>query len=432
MRRALAVAIVAVVSLAGCGANGGTGAGGDKELTYWSMWKPGEDQQKVLQAAIDEFEDSTGIKVKVQWSGRDVLKQVAARLTAGDPPDLTDQDAGALQGNLAKSDGLAGLSDVYEMTIAGESKKISEVIPSALLSSYKTTDGQPFVVPYEVIGSTIWYDEAANPELAANPPKTWTEFISVLDKLKAKGRTPIALDGDIKFYDAYWTTWSIIRHGGVGLLPKAATDATGATFDDPAFLKAAQDVEQLIKGGYIVEGFNGTKWPAQQNAWASGKSKTDVLLMGTWAPSETGPQARDGFKYRSFPFPTVEGGKGNKAAEAGVIGFAIPKKARNAEAAKKFIAFFLNKDRLAKIASEAKNLTPRSDVAPPSELADYQTEVAAAGSELFRPYDDASAIPPKWATNVWEPANADFFNGKLDAAGFVKRLKEETIKLGKQ
>lgn len=429
MRRALAVAMVAMVSLAGCG-EGGTGAGGGQELTYWSMWKPGEDQQKVLQAAIAEFEDSTGIKVKVQWSGRDVLKQVAARLTAGDPPDLTDQDAAALQGNLAKSDGLLGLSDVYGMTIAGETKKVSDVIPQALVKSYQTGDGQPFVVPYEVIGSAMWYNAAAHPELADNPPKTWPEFIALLDKLKAAGRTPIALDGDIKFYLGYWTTWSIIRHGGIGLLPKAATDTTGATFDDPAFLKAAKDVEQLIKGGYLVEGFNGSKWPAQQNAWASGKSPSDLLLMGTWAPSETGPQAQEGFKHRSFPFPTVEGGKGNQAAEAGVIGFAIPKKARNAEAAKKFIAFFLNKDRLAKIASEAKNLTPREDVAPPSELADYQAEVAAAGEELFRPYDDVSAIAPQWVTNVWEPANADFFNGKLDAAGFVQRLKDETIKLG--
>ncbi|WP_026208107.1 ABC transporter substrate-binding protein [Catelliglobosispora koreensis] len=431
VRNIVAIAAVAALALSGCGSSD-SGSGGDKELTYWSMWKPGEDQQKVLQSAIEGFEKSTGIKVKVQWSGRDVLKQVAARLNAGDPPDLTDQDAGAISGNLGKVDGVTGLSDVYSMTIEGESKKVSEVIPEGLVKAYKTKDGQPFVVPYEVIGSTMWFNAAANPELATNPPKTWAEFITVLDGLKAKGRTPIALDGDIKFYDAYWTTWSIIRHGGIGLLPKAATDKTGATFDDPAFLKAAKDVEQLIKGGYLVKDFNGTKWPAQQNAWAGGKTPTDLLLMGTWAPSETGPQAASGFKHRSFPFPTVEGGKGNKAAEAGVIGFAIPKKAKNADAAKKFIAYFLNKERLAKIATDAKNLTPRSDVAAPAELADYQKEVSAAGSDLFLPYDDASAIAPEWATNVWEPANADFFNGKLDAAGFVKRLKDETIKLGKQ
>jgi raffinose/stachyose/melibiose transport system substrate-binding protein len=129
-----------------------------------------------------------------------------------------------------------------------------------------------------------------------------------------------------------------------------------------------------------------------------------------------------------MPFPTVEGGKGNKAAEAGVIGFAVPAKAKHADAAKKFIEFFLNKDRLSKIATAAKNLTPRVDVAAPAELADYAKEYADAGSDFFLPYDNASAVAPQWVTTVWEPANADFFNGKLDAAGFVQRLKDETIK----
>src|SRR5688500_17083810 len=99
VRNIVAIAAVAALALRGCGSSD-SGSGGDKELTYWSMWKPGEDQQKVLQTAIEGFEKSTGIKVKVQWSGRDVLKQVAARLNAGDPPDLTDQDAGAISGNL--------------------------------------------------------------------------------------------------------------------------------------------------------------------------------------------------------------------------------------------------------------------------------------------------------------------------------------------
>ncbi|WP_084464811.1 ABC transporter substrate-binding protein [Microtetraspora fusca] len=426
-----AVTMLVTAPLAACGGKGAaTDAGG--ELTYWSMWKQGEDQQKVLQAAINEFTKTTKIKVKVQWSGRDVLKTVAARLNTGNPPDLTDQDGGAIAGNLAKVDGVMGLGDVYSATIDGESKKVGDVIPAGLLNTYKASNGEPYIVPYEVVGSTIWYNAAdLDNGLATDPPATWDEFIAWLDTRKAKGRTPLALDGDIKFYDAYWTTWSIIRHGGVGLLNKAAQDKTGATFDDPAFLAAAKDIEKLIKGGYIVKDFNGTKWPAQQNNWAAGKTPTDILLMGTWAPSETGPQAAPGFEYRSFPFPSVTGGKGNGAADAGVIGFAIPANAKHAAEAKKFIQFFMNKDRLGGISSEAKNLTPRADVAAPAALADYQKEFVAAGSNFFLPGDNASAVAPQWVSNVWEQANADFFNGKLDAGGFVKRLKDETIKLYK-
>ncbi|MEV4515214.1 ABC transporter substrate-binding protein [Dactylosporangium sp. NPDC049525] len=430
-RRLLAAALAAglLAPLAACGSDQTSDGGASTELVYWSMWKQGEDQQKVLQAALDDFQQQTGIKVDVQWAGRDVLKQVAARLNAGNPPDLTDQDAGSIKGTLGKVDGARDLSELYNSTVDGETKKVGEIIPSGLVKPYHNAAGNPIVAPYEVIGSTMWFNGAAHPELATNPPKTWDEFIKLLDQLKAKGQTPLALDGDIKFYDAYFTTWSIVRHGGVGLLSKAATDKTGATFDDPAFLEAAKDVEQLIKGGYLVKDFNATKFPAQQNAWASGKSPTDLLLMGTWAPSETGPQASTGFTYRSFPYPTVAGGKGNTAAEAGVIGFAIPSKAKHADAAEKFIAYFLNKDRLAKIATDAKNLTPRSDVAPPDVLADFSKELTAAGDNIFLPYDDAGAVAPDWVSNVWEPLNGDFFNGKLDAAGFIAKLKAETIKL---
>jgi len=433
-RRALSLALAALIAapLAACGGGPDPGRGGtSSELVYWSMWKQGEEQQKVLQAAIDEFQTKTGIKVKVQWSGRDVIKQVAARLNAGDAPDLTDQDAGTIKGILGKADGVRGLSTLYDMTVDGETIKVSQAIPAALIKPYRNGAGEPIVAPYEIIGSTMWFDGGAHPEWVSSPPRTWDQFIAVLDGLKAKGRTPIALDGDIKFYDAYFTTWSIVRHGGVGLLARAATDKTGATFDDPAFASAARDVEQLIKGGYLVKNFNATKYPAQQNAWASGSSPADLLLMGTWAPSETGPQAKPGFQYRSFPYPAVTGGKGNAAAEAGVIGFAIPSKARHADAAERFIAFFLNKDRLAKIGTQAKNLTPREDIAAPAELADFQKELESAGDNLFLPYDDAGALAPEWVSNVWEPANGDFFNGKLDAAAFVARLKNETVKLYK-
>ncbi|RBQ18322.1 hypothetical protein DP939_20860 [Spongiactinospora rosea] len=430
-RRALlaaTIAAIATVPLTGCGGKDPAATGG--QLTYWSMWKQGEDQQKVLQAAIDEFTKATGVKVNVQWTGRDVLKTVAARLNTGNPPDLTDNDGGAIAGNLAKVNGVMGLADVYAGTIDGEQGKVGDVIPAGLVSAYKTSGGEPYVVPYEVVGSTIWYNAADTANgLGDRRPATWEEFLTWLDAQKAKGRTPLALDGDVKFYAAYWTTWSIIRHGGVGLLNKAAQDKTGATFDDPAFLAAAKDVEKLIKGGYLVKDFNSTKWPVQQNNWAGGKTPADILLMGTWAPSETGPQAASGFTYRSFPFPSVTGGKGNGAADAGVIGFAVPSGAANSAEAKKFIRFFMNKGRIGKISSAAKNLTPRADVAAPAELADYQKEYLAAGSNFFLPGDNAAAATPQWVTNVWEQANADFFNGKLDATGFVKRLKDETVKL---
>lgn len=433
---AMVAAAVTLGTLTACGGSttkSASQAGGSTTLTYWSMWKQGEDQQKVLQKSIDAFTAKTGIKVTVQWSGRQVLQQVMPRLSAGNAPDLIDQDGATITAQLAPVDGALGLADLYNATVTGETKKISEIIPTSLSSKYHTKDGQPTVVPYEVLGATLWYNELRDPDIAATPPKTWPDFMAALDRLKAKGRTPVSIEGDQAYYEAYWTLFSIIRHGGTGLLDKAALDRTGATFNDPAFLAAAQDIEKIIRGGYIPKNFTGTKYPVQQTGWADGSNKSDFLMMGTWAPSETGAALTKGGKdlastirYRSVPFPTVDGGKGNKAVSVDTIGFAIPRKAKHADAAEKFIEFFMAKDQLSGISTEAKNLTPRTDIPAPAELADFAKEYAAADS-TFIDTDGVGLDAPKWNTSVWQPLTADFFNGKYDAAGFVKALQDKTV-----
>ncbi|MEY9894393.1 ABC-type glycerol-3-phosphate transport system substrate-binding protein [Catenulispora sp. MAP5-51] len=438
-RRTAAAALATAMALTGLTAcasgksseSASTGSG--QTLTYWSMWKQGEDQQKVLQASIDAFTAKTGIKVDVQWSGRQVLTQVMPRLSAGTVPDLVDGGGADLTGQLAPVDGALGLNDVYASSPSGETRKISDIVPASLVARTVTKDGQPLVVPYEILGVTNWFNELRDPDLVADPPKTWTDFVAVLDKLKAKGRTPISIEGDQADYEAYWYIYSLVRHGGVGLLDKAALDKTGAAFDDPAFLAAASDIDQLIKGGYIPADFTSTKYPVQQTGWADGTNKTDFLLMGTWAPSETGDALTKAgkdlastIKYRSMPFPTVDGGKGNTAVEVNTIGFAIPKRAKNADAAKKFIEFFMAKDQIGGISSVAKNLTPRTDVAPPAELADFAKEYAAAGT-TFLDKDGIGLDAPKWVSSVWQPLMLDFFNGKYDAAGFVAALKSKSV-----
>ncbi|MFF2846192.1 ABC transporter substrate-binding protein [Streptomyces sp. NPDC058001] len=432
-------ALTALGALTACNATGGDqgGKGAGSQLVYWSMWREGEPQQKVLQASIDDFTKETGIKVKVQWAGRQVLQQVVPRLNTGNPPDLTDQDGSSLHAVLG--DSALGLQDVYDAQITGESQKVSDIIPASLVETARTKEGQPMVVPYEVIGSTLWYNGKKHPDLAGKEQLTWSQFTGTLDALKQKGRTPLALDGDISGYDAYWMTWSIVRHGGVGLLGKACADKTGAAWDDPAFLAAAKDIEELTGKGYFPKDFNATKFPAQQTGWATGTNKTDFLLMGTWAPSETGEALKKSGKdvdsvisYRSMKYPEVDGGKGNSATQAGIIGFAVPAKARNAEAAKKFIRFFLNKDQLTGISSEAGNLTPRTDIPAPATLSDYAKEYAAADGQFFQPNDNCGGVAAKWVTDVWEPTVVDFFNGKADGAeDFVKTVKEKSVEYHK-
>lgn len=429
-----AVAALTAAALITTGCASGDGAP-EQSLTYWSMWKQGEPQQKVLQSAIDSFTKETGIAVEVQWSGREVLQQVSARLSAGNPPDLFDGDGSEIVPQIGSVDGLEGLQTLFDEKIPGENTTISEVIPAAVIENYRTKDGQPAIAPYEITGSTLWYNGLSEPAVDPGAIGEWSGFLDDLEARKAAGHVPIALDGDIADYDAYWLIWSLLRRNGAGSFAAAATDETGQTWKQPSYVASFEPVLELIKSGMFPKDFMGTKFPAQQTEWAQSGPKAGYLLMGTWGPSETGSALEQAgedvgslIEYKSVPFPRFDGAdQGAKVVQADATGFAIAKRARHKEAAKKFIAYFMNKDRLSQISSVAQNLTPRTDIPAPEALAGYAAEYTQEGAQYVLTNDGVTLTEPQWLTNVWQPAVTELFDGTYaTASAFAERLAEKT------
>jgi ABC-type glycerol-3-phosphate transport system substrate-binding protein len=429
-RRSAGLSVSLVLLASALTACGGDSTSDDKTLTYWSMWTKPEPQAKVIAQAAKEFEQETGIKVEIKWVGRKVLTNVGASLNGGTLPDLTDQEGGELTATFGPGDSAAGLEDVCAMTIAGESSTVCDVIPTQYVERYKTKDGQPMMIPYEIITSSLWFNGKQLPKVSDNPPTVWDDWVSLLEQEKSAGRPPLALDGSEGAYDAYWWTWSAVRHAGVKAFHDAVADKSGKSWDDPALLAAADDVADLVEGGFFTPKYDGSKWPAVQSAWATGENNSDFLLMGSWAPSETaefGEKNPKGFEYRSMPYPTVEGGKGNEATELYMIGMAIPKKAKQADNAKKFIAFLLNKDRLSGISTSALNLTSRPDIVVPEQLADVKQQLEAAGTNLFATDDGVNADFPQFTSDTYYPSAQKLLLGKVDGPGFIAAMKKGTI-----
>ncbi|MFE7323800.1 ABC transporter substrate-binding protein [Streptomyces sp. NPDC057565] len=422
-RRAVLTAALAVsvgLTAAACAPGASSTGGGGDSFTYWSMWKQNEPQAKVLQAAITRFTQDTGIKVSIQWKGRQVIQQLAPTLnTANVPADLVDSADRFAYAQLQATGQALDLTPLLSEAIPGESgNTVGSVVP-ARYRDLNTTDGTLWQIPYEVLTTQIWYDGKALPDVAANPPATWQEFTELLaGRKKALGDGPLALDGDIPDYAAYWTYYAVLRGLGPGAFGKAAVDRTGAAFEAEGFVDALRHIENLIGAGDFTSGYDGSKWPAVQQKWAKGKS--DFLLLGTFAPSETAEFASSGFRYRSFPFPAFTGG-GEAAQDISLIGFSIPKKARNSAAAQKFIAYFLAKRQLSGISGQAKNITPRSDIAAPAELADAQK--ALASGTIVKTLDGVKETAAEWYTKVFQPLNTSFITGHLTAEVFAGKLK---------
>lgn len=429
---AVTAAITAASLTAACSTSttgtGGSTAGSGGGLTYWSMWKEGEPQQKVLAADIAAFTQQTGITVNVQWQGRDVLKKLLPTLQGNDVPDIVDQEAGPVESSLVNLEAAKDLTDAYNESIPGESgATIGSVIPQRY-RPLMTANNRLFMVPYELISSAFWFNGADLPDVAQTPPKTWDEFTALLAKRKAAGKSPLGLDGDISFYNSYYTVYALLRALGNGNVNKLVADKTGAGWDDPKVLDAAKKIESLVKSGYFIPGYNGSKYPAIEQKWATGAA--DLYYAGTWTPSETATYQSPGFKVNSFQFPSL-GGPGDGSVETGMLGFAVPEKAKNYDQAKKFMAFALAKANLTGIATTAENLTPRDDIPAPASLASVQAALKAA-TAVHRPYDGIDADFGNYTTTVYEPVNDQLIFGKIDAATWVAQLKDKTVTYWKQ
>lgn len=408
------------LGLTACGGGDG-GSGGAAEFTYWSMYKQDEVRAKIVQDAVAAFTKETGIKVNVVFQGRENLKKLQPTLVGGNVgADLVDGAAFNVLNLLQSTGNAADLSDVYAAKVAGEDRTVADAIPDTY-ERLVTDGGAKYLVPVAVHSWQIFYDAKRHPELAAAQPRTFDELLAVLDKLKQQGRKPLALDGDIPGYPAKWTATLLIRELGPGGLTKVLQDRSGAGFDDPKVLKAAEYMEKLGKGGYWADGWDASKFPAIQQKWAQGQS--DLLFMGTWAPSETGEIAGGQFEYRSFPFPATEAG--HDSQETTLFGFAVTKKARNAAAAKKFIEYFLGKKWMDRIPAEDKVLSVRADTGTPKELADAKKALESASAAHFAL--DGVQKMGDWETKIFNPMSKEILAGRLSAADFVAQLKARTV-----
>jgi ABC-type glycerol-3-phosphate transport system substrate-binding protein len=419
-RKAVTLATVLTVSsaglLAGCGASS-EGGDGAKQLTYWSEFTKDEPEAKVLLKTIQSFEKDTGVKVKVQWQGRDVLQKVTAALNTNDVPDIVDQADNALKGLLVKNGQARDLTDLYETEIPGEQgKTIRDVIPDKY-DQFTTYEGKQYMAPVSVQAYAMWYDGKKLPEVAKQAPKTWAEFETVLKQLKAKGDNPLALDNSSASYNEYWIATAIVRALGPGALHEIVEDKTGESWKKPEVEKAAEAIASLAENDYFQPGYDSSKWPAMQKEWAQGNS--DLLFLGGWVPNETATYAKPGFEYRAFNFPSlVEGG--DTSVPVALNAFVILKKAKNGAAAEKFISYFYNKDRFSLMSSEARQQTPRPDIEVPAQLADIKAMLAEGTLSSIN--DGVPADFPDFDTKNFQPMSTKLMSGQVSAKEFVTEM----------
>lgn len=416
---ALGAGGAAAAALSGCGGSSSSGSGSGDSITYWSNWKEGESQQSVLAEAVAAFEEQSGITVNVEWQGRQVTQKIVPVLNTPQVPDILDGAYGKLAPVLASTGQALPLDDLFASAVEGEA--ITDVIPEKFRSESTMMDGSPWLLPVFLTSEAIWYDRATNPQIAEAPPVDWEEFIALLGEMKSQGKTPLAADGDVGGYNVAWFTNTYLNLMGAGSMHELVSDETAALWDGDGAHEAARCVEQIVQGGYLIPGYDASKWPAQQQAWAT--HDAELLLNGSWIPTETAPYAAEGFDFASFAVPSPDP-TAQKVMRAEPTGFAIPARAKNPEAAAEFAKFLLRQDLQEKIAVEAGQIPIREGIETIPELADISAAIDAADDTYLAA--DGIAYSGYMETVMW-PINDELFLGKIGAEEFIQKMKEAQI-----
>lgn len=297
---------------------------------------------EVIQDAADRFmADNPGVEVKVEALQNDPFKtKLAVALGAGNPPCIFPTWGG---GPLYQ---YATAGQVIDLTPYMEADAYKDHFVPASLSNV-TFDGKIYGVPGE--NSTIavvWYNKALFEQLGLTAPKTWAELQTVIETLKANDVVPFALANLTKWTSSMYYMYLVDRLGGPEVFASAA-NRTGGSFEDPVFVEAGKMVQDLVNAGAFNEGFNGLDYDTGGSRQLMYAGKAAMELMGSWQLSTMKAENPDFVENNLsfFPFPAIDGGKGDPTAVVGTVGdnyYSISSACKNPDLAFKVIQYMVD------------------------------------------------------------------------------------------
>ncbi|MWV48121.1 extracellular solute-binding protein [Rathayibacter sp. VKM Ac-2803] len=215
-------------------------------------------------------------------------------------PELFDTDATPFAQKLADQGRMVDIDLLLEdLGMSGDYRE-------AALNYQRFDDGSLRMVPFEFQLEFFWYNKALLDEAGVQVPATLDDFPAMCESLRAKGITPIALDGQDQWPLERYMAYYPFRLAG----PEYVQDLKNgdASFADPAGRAAAEWLSALGEAGCFQEGFSSTGYADAQALFTSGKAA--VYNTGTWelsnlATEALDPAVRDSVDY--FTLPTVDG-----------------------------------------------------------------------------------------------------------------------------
>jgi raffinose/stachyose/melibiose transport system substrate-binding protein len=304
--------IVAVLALTlALSVSVGAASAQNKVTINWWHISTQADQKAYWQGLADAYTKAhSNVDIQITVLENDAFKQkLTTTMQAGTPPDLFQSWGGAVLWDYAKN----GLVRNIAPELTADSNEWQDSFSAQAALELFGQNGEYYGVPWDWGAVGMFYNKALFKQAGiTDVPTTWAGFLDDVKKLKAAGITPISVGEGETWTGHFWWVYLATREGG----QKAFLDAynRAGTFADAPFVKAGQDLKNLIDLQPFEEGFMGVNHPDSEGIFGNGKAA--IQLQGQWAEAAQAQYSTDGKGIGAdnlgwFPFPMVEGGAGN-------------------------------------------------------------------------------------------------------------------------
>jgi raffinose/stachyose/melibiose transport system substrate-binding protein len=201
-----------------------------------------------------------------------------------------------------------------------------------------TYDGKIYAVPHAKSICVMFYNKKIFKDNNLTVPTTYEELLNTCQTLKDKGITPIAMSAP----DA-WIPAQLVQQVADGI---GGMEIYNGLFDgsvkwnDPAYIEAGKEVQDMVNKGFFPDGFLGMKSANATQLFKDGK--TAMYFMGCWDIATVTDKATSSIvdNVGAFALPAKNPQYNNILVGSIDQSLAISANSKNPEAAAAFIKLF--------------------------------------------------------------------------------------------
>jgi raffinose/stachyose/melibiose transport system substrate-binding protein len=315
-----------------------------------------------------------------------------------------------LMAQIAKAGLLADLSD----------QAWTKKIPANFKPAYQM-DGKTFIYSAgaSVIGAI--YNKKVFAEADVEPPKTWSEFLEVCDKIKKKGKIPIALGAQTQWVTQL-ITYALVPSTVYAKNPQfdSQMQAGSASFAQSGWVQALEMYLDLQKRGFFNDNPNGTTFEQATSMVATGKAAMAIQVSAVLPDFRKAATNADDLSM--FPVPGAESAADVWIPAGVVVGVGVSARGKNRDAAKAFIDFL----------GQQKNINAWAESVACVPFVRDSTSKIDPVLDAFLPYMDGNKAVPfmdqAWPNAEIQPAHfalvQELLGGKTTIAKGLAKLDE--------